>query len=347
MLDFIITEETVTVIVGARPYVIAAGQAEFDDVVAALGAQQWDEAATLVARDQTVRKFALAAQGSIEVRDGNVYWKGEPVSGYLVSKIIEASNRPDDMQALVNFFESLQKNPSYRMVQGLFRWVEKGQMKITPRGTFIAYKKIRADYTDIHSGTCDNSIGARPFKPRNEIDDESEKMCAESGLHWCSKSYLSEFQSKDPSTDRIVTVEVWPEHVVSFPKTGQSKGRSSEYVVIDEIPRGSCPDDYVQAGLRAGSKFVVEPTNVNHDAAPAIDDGPGGIAWKALPSDQATAALMQLAEAEDIIGTSGPNLPTRIRAAEKELGLDHRDILDDWAARTQEISTFASELIDD
>ena len=59
----------------------------------------------------------------------------------------------------------------------------------------LAYKKIRNNWTDIHSGTFDNSIGAVCGMPRNMVDEDSSRTCS-AGLHVCSYDYLAHF-SKD------------------------------------------------------------------------------------------------------------------------------------------------------
>jgi hypothetical protein len=60
-------------------------------------------------------------------------------------------------------------------VTELYGFLEKGNLPITNDGHFLAYKKVRKDYKDCHSGTMDNSIGQVVEMERNQVDDKAEK----------------------------------------------------------------------------------------------------------------------------------------------------------------------------
>lgn len=341
----IVTDETITVVVQSTPYVIAVGQPRWGPLLEAITAEDWEAVIRITTEVDQLRASTLVQDGDLEVKDGRILWRGNQLSGYLIDHILRTIRDGEDAQPLLNFLKRLQRNPSHRVVQGLFRWLEKGDMKITPDGLIIAYKKVRADFTDAWSGTMDNSIGARPFKERNAIDDEPTKTCADSGLHFCSKGYLPNFQSYG-SNDHIMVIHVDPEHVVSFPPNEEFKGRACTYEVVDMIPRGEDPDLYIRAGLRPGSNLVAEVTTAPPSTAVPEDDSIGAKAWAALPAHDSTTGLMKLADVEDHIGTDGPNLPARIRAAEKELGLKPVDPAD-WLSRIDDIWVSSEDLRDD
>lgn len=124
-------------------------------------------------------------------------------------------------------------NPSHRAVQELYSFLETGSMALTEDGYFLTYKKIRENWTDIHSGTFDNSIGAKPYMPRNMVDENSEKTCS-NGLHVCSYDYLSHFGGCD--SNRVVLCKVNPKDVVAIPKDySNTKMRVCEYEVLQEV----------------------------------------------------------------------------------------------------------------
>ena len=344
--DFIISDETVTVIVGGMPYQVTADDRRYDLIVAAIDAQDWQGVVDLTTEVERIKSSTMVTEGDLTIEHGQILWNGERLNGYLVDHILRTIRDGEDAQPFINFLTHLQNNPSRRMVQGLFRWVEKGRMKITPDGLIVAYKKVRADFTDAYTGTMDNSIGARPWKRRNEINDEPETTCADSGLHFCSKDYLPQFLSYG-SNDHIMVIHVNPADVVSFPKSEAAKGRASTYLVVDMVPPGEDPDLYIRAGLRPGSDMVVETTTQHHpEPAAPFDDSVGFKAWNALTDEERVAYLTKLQEAEDKIGTSGPNLPARIRAAEAGLGLTPYEV-DDWLARIDDISIYADDFGDE
>lgn len=166
--------------------------------------------------------------------------KEQTISSKLLNRIIAIFKAEDEvlkeMQfvAIVRFIRNLYQNPSYRSVKELYGFLEKNELPITQDGTFLAYKKVRYDYMDIHSGTFDNSIGKVCEMARHDVEDNSEVTCS-SGLHACSFDYLENYGSSD--LDRIVVVEINPKDVVSIPiDYNHAKLRCCYYKVVDEIP---------------------------------------------------------------------------------------------------------------
>ena len=104
-------------------------------------------------------------------------------------------------------------------------------MPITEDGHFLAYKKVRDDYKDVHSGTFDNSVGQVVSMVRNKVDENKDNTCS-SGLHFCSFDYLKSFGGT-----RIMILKINPADVVSIPSDHfQQKGRTCRYEVIGEVP---------------------------------------------------------------------------------------------------------------
>lgn len=137
--------------------------------------------------------------------------------------------------ALCNFTDRLFNNPSFRAVQQLFGFIKAKCIEIDPEGYLICYKKVRSTYMDIHSNTFDNSPGKPVSIDRNQVDEDPERTCSK-GLHVCSSSYLPKFGSNNPSTDRIVRVQVDPKDFVAIPKDyNEAKARVCAYYVIDDV----------------------------------------------------------------------------------------------------------------
>jgi hypothetical protein len=133
---------------------------------------------------------------------------------------------------MVNFMHNLMKNPSKRSVDELYGFLEKNNLPLTPDGHFLAYKKVRRDFKDIHSGTMDNSPGTIVEMERNQVDDNKDQTCS-TGLHFCGLSYLDHFGGSD---SRVVIVKIDPADVVSIPSDyNGAKGRACRYEVIGEM----------------------------------------------------------------------------------------------------------------
>jgi hypothetical protein len=125
------------------------------------------------------------------------------------------------------------KNPTASAIEELYQFIEVGELPLTPEGNFLAYKVVRSDYKDIHTGTFDNTPGKIVKEDREKCDTNRNTTCSK-GLHFCSKSYLSCFGN---NTSRVVIVSISPEDVVSIPRDyNQSKGRCWKYTVVGEIP---------------------------------------------------------------------------------------------------------------
>ncbi|MHA1290409.1 MAG: hypothetical protein ACTSPB_23760 [Candidatus Thorarchaeota archaeon] len=127
---------------------------------------------------------------------------------------------------------NLKDNPSKRAVDELYGFLEKNLLPLTPDGHFVAYKKVRDNYMDIHSGTFNNSVGQICEMARNEVDEDKDRTCS-SGLHFCSLEYLPSFGGWSGS--RVMLVKINPRDVVSIPSDyNNSKGRACRYEVIGE-----------------------------------------------------------------------------------------------------------------
>jgi hypothetical protein len=123
-------------------------------------------------------------------------------------------------------------------VNELYGFLEKNNLPITPDGHFLAYKKVRQNYLDVHSGTMDNSVGKVVEMERFKVDDKAENTCS-SGLHFCSQSYLNHFGG-----ERVVIVKINPKDVVSIPTDYDfSKGRACRYEVIGEVGASATDTD--------------------------------------------------------------------------------------------------------
>jgi len=178
-------------------------------------------------------------------KGGRWYYKGYMLKNYLVDKIeaiqAEANLMSTDVmdhphiKSLSMFLNNLMKNPSSRAVTELYRFVEHTNLPVSDDGCLLAYKIIRRDYTDKHSGKMDNSPGKVVEMPRNMVDSEANRTCSK-GLHFCSYNYATGgFNNRN--SDRMVVIKISPEDVVSIPTDyNNEKGRCCKFTVLYEIP---------------------------------------------------------------------------------------------------------------
>lgn len=210
-----------------------------DKLIQALREGRQDEIPEMVSKAKRIEKYG---QGSFKVQDGRIHINGIPVPGVLSAKIIKFQEEGLPHEPLIKFAENLQKNPSYRAVNELFQFLEKNDHPITENGCFIAYKKVRDDFLDVHSGTFDNSPGNVVEMSRNQVNEDSTQTCSH-GLHVANFDYASTFYSGG----KMLEVEVNPADVVSIPVDyNQSKMRVCKYTVLGVVDKVHSSDEHLR-----------------------------------------------------------------------------------------------------
>jgi hypothetical protein len=139
-----------------------------------------------------------------------------------------------DCVHLFKFILKLNLNPSKRAVDELYTFLEHKNLPYTESGTFLAYKAVRNDFTDKHTGKFFNGVGEVLSMPRNKVDDDKNVGCSY-GFHAGTLKYASEFAC---GSDKMVLVEIDPADVVSIPTDCEfQKLRTCRYKVVAEYER--------------------------------------------------------------------------------------------------------------
>ena len=227
----------------------------FEHVKAGNHAAAADAADIAAAADAVVEKIVSGVDG-VTVTETAVLLNGKPLNNVISDRILSIVKEGANPDALVKFLANLLKNPSYTAVQELYLFLEYNQIPLTEDGHFLAWKRVRNDFKDIHSGKIDYSVGNHPEMPRNEVDEDRNQTCSR-GLHVCGWSYLPQFGGV--SGDRIVIVKVNPADVVAVPSDyANAKMRVSKMEVLRE---------YNDTALEAVefSKAVVSSDGVAYD----------------------------------------------------------------------------------
>lgn len=228
LIASILTGDSLTVYFNGRPYTYNRSNPLFDSVLKAANAQDAVALEKLVEVKKTV---VSQTNGALRLVDGSIFYGDTEVHGAVVGRVMELIKAGLDANPMLRFIENLMANPSKRAVDELWGFIEACNLPVTPDGHFLAYKRVRADYKDVHSGTMDNSVGKVLTMPRNQVDEDKNRTCS-AGLHFCSYDYLAHFGG-----ERIVVVKINPADVVAIPADyNNSKGRTCRYEVVGEIP---------------------------------------------------------------------------------------------------------------
>lgn len=229
-VNWLITDHNIVVNYDGQTHHIARSEAQAQNLISALKEKRFDEVPNLVS---TIKRLESSSKGLFTVKNGEIYIKDKLAPRILGNKILQFMEESLPYEPLVKFAENLQKNPSFRATNELYQFLEKNNHPITENGNFIAYKKVRPNFKDIHSGTMDNSVGTTVVMPRNEVNEDPNQTCSY-GLHVANWDYAyNHFGSRD---DIMLEVEVHPADVVAVPVDyNQSKMRVCSYKVLSVV----------------------------------------------------------------------------------------------------------------
>lgn len=223
------TGNKLTVILpNGQPKTTVEGNGNYEAVLEAIRERNWDVIPDLLDPKAAIFNFS---DGVFEVINNIVHVEGKPVPEGLSKKIVGFAKDGLPYKPLLNFWNKLQRNPSYRNVQSLFEFLDRNEYPITEDGDIIAYKGVKEDWTDCHTGTILNTIGKTISMPRNEVNDNPELSC-QKGFHCANYSFAWGYGA----SGHMIMVSVNPEHVVSMPNAYDfAKMRVCEYKVLSEV----------------------------------------------------------------------------------------------------------------
>lgn len=162
----------------------------------------------------------------VALEDGIVRINGNKIPEVLNDRVLSFKEQGLPFGPLVKFSKKLLDNPSYNSREMLYKFLEHNGHPIAKDGNFMAYKKVRENFKDCHTGTIDNRVGNTVEMPRHLVDDNPNNTCS-SGLHVASFEYAKGF-----SSGHIMLIEINPADVVSVPVDyNGEKMRVCRYVV--------------------------------------------------------------------------------------------------------------------
>lgn len=220
----------ITIFVEGKQHTIHATDSNFASAVTAFEASDWDGLYNILNPAQVFQNL-YAKYEQVEVKHGNVYVNGDPISSLVANRILDFLAKGLDCVPVFKFLTKLNLNPSSRAVNELYTFLEHKFLPLTANGNFLAYKALRSNYTDVHTGKFDNTVGNLLEMPRNKVDDNKEVGCSY-GFHAGTLEYARDFR---PVDGKLVVVEINPADVVSIPTDCNcQKLRTCKYMVVQE-----------------------------------------------------------------------------------------------------------------
>jgi len=155
---YIVQGSNITVVIGTTPHTVSKNHITYNKLLAAIKAGEWETVQDIIEPKQVVLNFG---QGNVSIEGDKIFWKGREMHNALTKRMVAMIQEDFPVEPLIAFMENLMENPSKRAVNELYGFLEKNTLPITSDGCFLAYKKVRQDYFDVHSGTVLNKPAAK------------------------------------------------------------------------------------------------------------------------------------------------------------------------------------------
>jgi hypothetical protein len=214
-----------------------------------------------------------------------IYNEAKTDGGVVGRRIMELRNAGLPFQPLANFLDKVKSNPAPWAIDEIWLFMQGGRLPLCSDGDFLAFKMVKADYTDCRTGTFDNSVGQVLSMPRELVDPNRYNRCS-TGFHFCSRGYLS----GPMSYGHIMVVKINPADVVSIPSDyNNTKGRCWTYKVVGEIGKEIQDEEMNKLvhDVWPVPVKVAEPTPAE-DLQASLDEGVVEVVAGADPVDSGT-----------------------------------------------------------
>jgi len=227
--------KSITITLGGIPKTFLSDNPLFDRIQSAVKKENWDEVVTLMAPEPIIEKLT---SGLWKVIDGNVHVGTNKGTKKLPTELNNTvltflSEGSKAFERLVKFGVKLFDNPSEDAIDQLYSYLVKNEFPICEDGDFIAYRKVRNDYKDFHTGKFDNSVGTTVKMNREDVDNDPFTTCSR-GLHAANWEYVTKHYY--PNEGRIVAMKINPANVVSIPVDyNNAKMRVCEFFVLEDV----------------------------------------------------------------------------------------------------------------
>ena len=144
----------ITACIEGAIHTIDATHPNYSKALQSVKESDWNGFLDAVDLTRKVKDFIL--NDNIKIEGGVINYKGEIVHNTLTKRVIDFMQQDLPFSPLLRFLENLMENSSKRAVDELYDFLDIGELPITEDGHFLAFKNVRSDFKDIHSGTFDN-----------------------------------------------------------------------------------------------------------------------------------------------------------------------------------------------
>lgn len=233
---YVITGDSVTITTpdGTHTEIITFDHEHFGKVRQMVLEKRFTEALAVMCPATGIESWGT---GALSIEDGNVIYNtaiGDvKLSGKLIDRIIGMMSQGDKgFERLAMFLNGVMEQTSRKTQERLMEFAAHDKLDLDDKGRVIAFKNVRNDFMDKHSGKFNNAVGNILTMRREDVDDDHDHSCS-AGLHVCSPTYLQSFWG---TSGRTMLVVVEPRDFVAIPYDyNDSKARVCRYEVIKDV----------------------------------------------------------------------------------------------------------------
>lgn len=179
--------------------------------------------------------------GLVTVGSDAVWYKTTQLNGWLIDKLMRMIADDVDVTPWACLLDNLMKNPDPQVHERLPLFLEQANMPITKDGHFLAWRLVKDDYWDAHTGnTFECKPGTVIKMDRDHCDPDPHQTCS-SGIHIAAFGYLGNYGLRS-NDRRCMLVKTNPEHVVAVPTDySNQKLRCCETLILREVEKSLVP----------------------------------------------------------------------------------------------------------
>lgn len=191
----------------------------------------WDYLGSIHSVEKALIKWS---NGRLAIEGNRVRFDGDLLPASLETHLLNlySTGKEYALEAWSKFAEKLREASHTDTHNRLHAFLQYNDLAINAEGNVLAWKVVRSDFKDKHSGTFDNSPGQTVSMPRTKVTFDPNQTCS-AGLHACAYDYLKSFGSPG---DQVVLVEIDVRDIVSVPTDYDGKKiRCCKYVVRNHV----------------------------------------------------------------------------------------------------------------
>lgn len=233
----------ISVVIDGTPFNVAKDAINYAELFAALSEGADRErirklASPIAALRTLANEEGLEITENEETGELQVAYEDKPLRGVIASRILDLFRAEKGFEIYRRFVAKALTNRDPDAVDQLFRFMEANRLSIHPDGDVLAFKAVRKDYFDHHSGRVLYALGTYVEMPREQCNSNPHVSCS-TGLHVGGDSYVK----SQYSGSKMLIIKINPSDFVSVPfDYNNAKARVCKLFVYAEITETAMKD---------------------------------------------------------------------------------------------------------